>query len=33
MGWTFAYYDSVEWAEIVGLLQVWDGMRKAQNPR
>lgn len=33
MGWTFAYYDSVEWTEIVGLLQVWDGIRKAQTPR
>lgn len=31
MGWTFAYYDTLDWSEVLGLLQVWDGMIKARN--
>ena len=31
MGWTFAYYDALDWHEVLGLLQVWDGQRKAQQ--
>jgi hypothetical protein len=31
MGWTFAYYDSLDWDDVLGLLQVWDGLDKARR--
>ena len=31
MGWTFAYYDSLDWEDVLGLLQVWDGLDKARR--
>jgi len=31
MGWTFAEYDALDWNDVLGLLQVWDGMDKARH--
>ena len=33
MGWTFDYYDNLTTVEVSELMQVWDGMAKAQNIR
>lgn len=30
MGWQLDYYDSLDWSDVLGLLQVWDGLEKAR---
>jgi len=31
MGWTFADYDALDWNDVQGLLQVWDGLERARG--
>lgn len=31
MGWTFPEYDALDWSDVIGLLQVWDGQNKAKK--
>ena len=33
MGWTFDYYDDLTTVDVADMMQVWDGMAKAQSMR